>query len=84
MKKLQLRALQLGAKELLTREQLKNILGGNGSVGSNGNGGGGSGSGSTDPKCGQCNSHPGYTCALQQTSTSKLCMCGAIENYWYC
>ncbi|RAJ76622.1 hypothetical protein CLV59_108141 [Chitinophaga dinghuensis] len=31
MKKLKLKALDLGAKELLSREQLKNILGGSGS-----------------------------------------------------
>ena len=31
MKKLKLMALKLGAKELLTREQLKNVLGGDGS-----------------------------------------------------
>ncbi|RAJ76630.1 hypothetical protein CLV59_108149 [Chitinophaga dinghuensis] len=31
MKKLKLKALDLGAKELLSREQLKNILGGDGS-----------------------------------------------------
>ncbi|TWF40655.1 hypothetical protein FHW36_104338 [Chitinophaga polysaccharea] len=31
MKKLKLKALDLGAKELLTREQLKNVMGGDGS-----------------------------------------------------
>ncbi|RAJ76621.1 hypothetical protein CLV59_108140 [Chitinophaga dinghuensis] len=31
MKKLRLKALDLGAKELLSREQLRNILGGDGS-----------------------------------------------------
>ncbi|TWF40644.1 hypothetical protein FHW36_104327 [Chitinophaga polysaccharea] len=31
MKKLKLTALDLGAKELLTREQLKNVMGGDGS-----------------------------------------------------
>jgi hypothetical protein len=30
MKKLKLKALELGAKEILTREQLKNIIGGDG------------------------------------------------------
>ncbi|NLR78214.1 hypothetical protein [Chitinophaga eiseniae] len=39
MKKLKLTALGLGAKELLTREQLKNVMGGDGS---------GSGTGSCD------------------------------------
>ncbi|NLR78213.1 hypothetical protein [Chitinophaga eiseniae] len=38
MKKLKLTALDLGAKELLTREQLKNVMGGDGS----GSGGAGS------------------------------------------
>ncbi|WP_341841542.1 hypothetical protein [Chitinophaga caseinilytica] len=33
MKKLQLKALDLGAKEILSREQLRNVLGGNGSDG---------------------------------------------------
>jgi hypothetical protein len=32
MKKLKLAALQLGAKEVLTREQLKKVLGGDGSI----------------------------------------------------
>lgn len=31
MKKLKLKALELGANEVLTREQLKNVLGGDGS-----------------------------------------------------
>lgn len=39
MKKLKLKALELGATELLTREQLKNVIGGSGS----GSGAGGSG-----------------------------------------
>ena len=34
MKKLKLKALELGAKELLTREQLKKMIGGDGSSGS--------------------------------------------------
>ncbi|WP_423737527.1 hypothetical protein [Chitinophaga caseinilytica] len=34
MKKLTLKALNLGARELLNREQLKNVLGGDGSSGS--------------------------------------------------
>lgn len=33
MKKLKLQALKLGAKELLTREQLKNLMGGSGGSG---------------------------------------------------
>jgi hypothetical protein len=33
MKKLKLRALELGANEMLTREQLKHVLGGDGSSG---------------------------------------------------
>lgn len=41
MKKLKLKALELGAKELLTREQLKMVLGGDDGSGS----GSGSGSG---------------------------------------
>jgi len=36
MKKLKLRALELGASELLTREQLKNVMGGDGSGGGSG------------------------------------------------
>lgn len=38
MKKLKLQALQLGAKEVLSRSQLKEILGGDGSGGSGGTG----------------------------------------------
>lgn len=34
MKKIRLKALELGAKEVLTRDQLKQILGGDGSGGS--------------------------------------------------
>ncbi|MBS0030356.1 hypothetical protein ACTJJ0_26005 [Chitinophaga sp. 22321] len=34
MKKLKLKALHLGATEVLSREQLKNVLGGTGSAGS--------------------------------------------------
>ena len=41
MKKLKLKALELGSNELLTREQLKNVMAGDGS-------GGGSGGGGTD------------------------------------
>lgn len=46
MKKLRLKALGLGAKEILTREQLKYVLGGSGGSGTGGGGGdtgGGSG-----------------------------------------
>jgi hypothetical protein len=39
MKKLKLKALELGAKEVLSRDQLKNVLGGSGSGGSGGSGG---------------------------------------------
>jgi len=39
MKKLKLKALELGASELLTREQLKSVLGGDGSGGGSGGGG---------------------------------------------
>lgn len=40
MKKLKLKALELGAKEVLTRKQLKNVLGGAGSGSGSGSGGG--------------------------------------------
>jgi len=46
MKKLKLKALNLGASEVLTREQLKNIMGGDGS------GGGSGGPGSCSDGCG--------------------------------
>ena len=51
MKKLKLRALELGANELLTREQLKNVMGGDGS---------GDGSGGEDATCRtiKCGDHP--------------------------
>ncbi|HVW99419.1 MAG TPA: hypothetical protein VHA52_03120 [Candidatus Babeliaceae bacterium] len=38
MKKLKLKALELGAMEVLTRQQLKSILGGDGSGSGSGNG----------------------------------------------
>ena len=44
MKKLKLKALEFGAKEVLTRVQLKNVLGGSGS-----------GSGSAGPSFWECN-----------------------------
>lgn len=44
MKKLKLKALDLSAKEILTREQLKKILGGS-------DGGSGSGDGKCETKC---------------------------------
>jgi len=38
MKKLKLKALELGANELLSREQLKNVMAGDGSGGGSGDG----------------------------------------------
>jgi len=38
MKKLKLKALELGAEELLHREQLKSVIGGSGGSGDGGNG----------------------------------------------
>jgi len=62
MKKLRLRALDLGAKEVLSREQLKHILGGDGSGGI-----GGSGSGCTNPT--ECN---GFTTCINGVCTDPL------------
>jgi len=49
MKKLRLKALALGANEMLTREQLKNVFGGSG--------GSGSGSGSGKCETSECSSN---------------------------
>lgn len=62
MKKLRLRALDLGAKEVLSREQLKLILGGDGSSGI-----GGSGSGCLNPT--ECN---GFTTCINGVCTDPL------------
>jgi hypothetical protein len=51
MKKLKLKALELGAKEVLSREQLKNVLGGFDDGSGSGKKGSGSGSGK---RCGTC------------------------------
>lgn len=45
MKKLKLQAIELGAREFLSRDQLKNVFGGDDGSGGSGNIGGGSGDG---------------------------------------
>jgi len=67
MKKLKLKALELGANELLSREQLKNVLGGDGS-------GGGSGSGCWSSSCYKCCTPDLKTCGQCNTSGSGGCL----------
>lgn len=67
MKKLKLKALELGAKEVLSRAQLKNVLGGAGS-----GSGSGSGSGTYDQCADECTTDAqcakGTTCTAVRTS----------------
>lgn len=70
MKKLKLKALDLGAKEILTREQLKNVLGGFDDDGSG------------KKKCtGQCFTSDGpggatwYSCQTVTAGSAKNCGC---------
>ena len=69
MKKLKLRAIELGATEILTREQLKKVLGGD--FGS-GNGSGGSGSGSSWPGCRPAG-YPCHTGDIQRCCSGLAC-----------
>lgn len=81
MKKLKLAALNLGAQEILTRSQLKNILGG--SLGSEGSGGGGGCTQSFSSCCVECKNGHGKTrdCGLgvscDALGTSIRCGTGA-------
>ena len=64
MKKLKLNVAELGATEILTREELKKVLGGTGS---------GSGSGSGEDKCAgystTCgNNHQQYSCNYREST----------------
>jgi hypothetical protein len=72
MKKLKLKALELGAKELLTREQLKMVLGGDFGSGS----GSGSGSGTT------CNCNSSDDC---KDTSKPSCVngCGGPKGGYY-
>jgi len=65
MKKLQLKALQLGAKEVLSRAQLKNVLGGSGS--------GGSGSKTCTLRCDQDKSASSTVSDCARTTVSATC-----------
>jgi len=77
MKKLQLKALEFGAKEVLTRAQLRNVMGGSG---------GGSGTTNCSASCppgqeakitncnGDCTGHTGYAECKGPTATlTKRC-----------
>jgi hypothetical protein len=86
MKKLKLKALGLGAKEILTREQLKYVLGGDGSGSGAGGGGGNTGGGSGCPTspCSVFNSTNGKTytgncglviAAMDFHTVSTVCEC---------
>lgn len=68
MKKLRLHALQFGAQDILSREQLKHVLGGDGS-----NTGSGSGSGTS---CGRCITETaGYACVTSIFGGITGCYC---------
>lgn len=82
MKKLKLKALGLGAKEILSREQLKNVLGGSGTTGTTGTGSGTTGSGDGHCRTGSCSlfvSALGITvqgvCTDYHTGGSIRCAC---------
>lgn len=80
MKKLKLKALELGAKEVLSRAQLKNVLGGDGS-------GSGSGSGGSYPTCPPASCGPLAPCpqlAPFCLSTSCTDNSGQIHYYSAC
>jgi hypothetical protein len=69
MKKLKLKALELGANEVLTRAQLKNVLGGDT---------GGSSTQTKSPCSGACNgviSTPNGTKSVSDTCTAPGCGC---------
>jgi hypothetical protein len=66
MKKLKLQALQFGAKDILSRAQLKNVLGGDGSDGGSGSGG----------KCtGRCSSDIGSGTACTSSTFGGIVTC---------
>ena len=62
MKKLKLKALELGATEVLTRDQLKNVLGGYGSTGCGANG-----------TCSGTCIEPGMTCGYEPSDGTCMC-----------
>jgi len=74
MKKLKLKALELGASELLTREQLKNVMAGDGS-------GGGIGTGCANDNLGLCGGNcqtPHGAASKCSTNSSSKCTCGGL------
>lgn len=72
MKKLKLKALELGAKEVLTRAQLKNILGGSG------NGGNECSAYACNQKC-TCEANSGTnTCWDSSNPPEAYCDCAGI------
>lgn len=82
MKKLKLKALGLGAKEILSREQLKNVLGGSGTTGTTGTGSGTTGSGDGHCRTGSCTLYVATlgitvqgTCTDYHTGGSIRCAC---------
>jgi hypothetical protein len=78
MKKLQLKALALGAAEMLTREQLKNVFGGGGS-----GSGSGSGDGCSPESCPESGCSEEIPCPEDQTCYSEMCGCGMF-SYNHC
>lgn len=70
MKKLKLQALDLGVSEILTREQLKNVMGSDGS-------GGGGARCSTDRLCSM---YGGWDGGCAQMSSTDQCRCVKYVN----
>jgi hypothetical protein len=82
MKKLKLKALELGVSELLTRAQLRNVLGGDGS---------GSGSGTCHFHCctdqhTNCSDYvsSSYSCMSASDCNSTQASCPSGHLYWSC
>jgi hypothetical protein len=89
MKKLKLKALGLGAKEILTREQLKYVLGGDGSGSGTGGGGGNTGGGSGGTCCAHSADWISYVkCGVTQATAiayaDQYASTSGNPGYWCC
>jgi len=73
MKKLKLTAFQLGSTEILTRQQLRNVLGGDASTTTTTTTKTGT---IRDPNCGSCTGNDGHLYGCYYNSLS-MCMCTA-------
>ncbi|MFB6453872.1 hypothetical protein ACE38W_01275 [Chitinophaga sp. Hz27] len=82
MKKLRLKMLDLGATEVLSREQLKQVMGGADGSGGDGSGGGSGGSGKTcSGGCGDGN-HASASCETKVILGSSSCQCSFSGASW--